>query len=143
MIFKYSGTQLPVGFFIKSGDYCVETGKGFVIVRTGDYIITYDGEVKVINQDEYENSIQLKRLVVQEVSIALLEDLIQAFEDLAVSDTVKIDLLRTIGPSTDMIIGNKISAARRIANAIPTTANFTAPRKNGLLALIDDAIAKL
>lgn len=118
-------------------------GTGDVRIETGDYLIAENGIRKVVKVAQYQSSVQLKRIVVREVAIELLETVIQAFVDLAATDLVKLDLLRTIGPCMDMIIANKITAALVIANVIPTTANFTTARKNALIAMIQTAADKL
>ena len=144
MIYKYSGTSLPISFTTKEGTHCVKVSeKDFVILKTGDYAFLLNGHAKVVTQTEYQNDELLKRLVVERVAIGLLEDMIQALQDLAVTDAVKLDLLKTVDVVLIMVVGNKIQAARTICNATPTTANFTTARKNALLSLMDTAILLL
>lgn len=112
-------------------------------IGTNDYIIVKNGDIVVVSQADYTNNVSLKRKVVEEIAIQLLEDMIQALDNLAVTDLVKLDLLKTVDVVLIMVVGNKIQAARQICNAIATTANFTTARKNALLALLDTAIALL
>lgn len=123
--------------------YYITLNGNDIRVTNGDYFIVNNSEIKVILRSEYLASADSKRIVVKEIAIELLENIIQAFVDLATTDLIKLDILKTVGPCVDMIIANKIQAARIIAAIIPTTTNFTNARKNALLALIDESITKL
>lgn len=116
---------------------------GDIRIQNDDYIIVRNGERKVILRSDYLANSQLSRLVTEEIGIQLLEDMIQALQDLPVLDAVKLDLLKTVDVVLIMVVGNKINAARTICNAIATTANFSTTRKNALLALLDAAILLL
>jgi hypothetical protein len=117
---------------------------GDILLSEGDYFLSYSStDFRVVRRTEYLANTQLKRLVIEEIAVELIENIIQGFVDLAATDAVKLDLLKTIDVVLIMITGNKINASQVIATAIPTTANFTTPRKNGLIALIDAAILKL
>jgi hypothetical protein len=113
---------------------------GSISLNDGDYIIAYPGDVRVISNSDYESNEQLRRLVIKEIAIKLTEDMIQALQDLPVTDAVKLDLLKTVDVVLIMVVGNKIPAARTACNAIATTANFTTTRKNVLLGMLDDAM---
>ena len=112
-------------------------------IVTGDYLYQENGLKKVITAAQYAANATLKRLVTREIGEDLMEAIIQGFIDLAATDAQKIAILRHIGPCQDMIIANKINASLVIANALPTTTEFTTARKNGYIALIQAAVNKL
>lgn len=121
--------------------YFTEGGSDRIFV--GDYIKEDRGKITLIRAAQYAAELHSRRTVVAGIAMQLMEDIIQAFVDLAATDTQKIALLRHIGPCQDMIIANKINAALVIANALPTTTEFTTARKAGYVALIQAAVDKL
>jgi len=123
--------------------YRVSTADGDARLVTGDYIVFLKPKISVVTISEYANDVEKRRIVEHEVSVELMENLIDLINGLVVSDTVKIDLMRHVGPTLDMIVTNRIQAANVIANALPTTTNFTQNRKNAFLAVIGTALAKL
>lgn len=144
--FTHQGTTITVDLLLSPNTlgfrvFIPEVGD--VRIQNNDYIIVNNGDRKVILRADYLANQQLRRLVVHEVAIQLLEDMIQMLQDLVATDAVKLDLLKTVDVVLIMVIGNKITAARVICAAIATTANFTTARKNALLAQLDTAIALL
>lgn len=116
---------------------------GSVSLNDGDYIIAYPGDVRVVSAADYQSNVQLRRLVIQEIAIELLENMIAALYALPVEGSVKLNLMDTVAPVFILVTGNKIEEARDACNLTATTTNFTNGRKNVLLGMLDDAIELL
>lgn len=126
------------------GWYALDENHNDVQVNNGDYFIIYDAiQFKVILRSAYLASANLQRIVTEEIVIQLLEDIVQAFNDLPISDANKLSILNTTGATMNAIVSNKLTFALAMFTATATTANFTAGVKTAGLNLINAAIAKL
>lgn len=108
----------------------------------GDYIaIDDDGHVT------YFASATIDNLARQKYKEALgkeaLRNIWKALADSGLIDIVKASILQTVSPVLVACLAGEVQAAKLIAQATPTTADFTAGRKNALINILNDAIAKL
>lgn len=131
--------QLAPGVF----GWVATDNTGDVYVNNGDYFIVNGNDFKIIARDNYIANTDMNRLVVKEISIELMENIIQSFVNMAITDAVKLSIIVTINPTLTAIVGNKLQFARAIYVATATTTNFTTGIKNAGLSIIDAAIAKL
>lgn len=109
-----------------------------------------DGDYIAIDDDDrvtYFPAATIDNLALQQVKENLgreaLRNIWKALADSGLTNTVKASILQTISPVLVACLAGEVQAARLIANATATTADYTAPRKAALLAILDEAIAKL
>jgi hypothetical protein len=126
------------------GWYVTDKQQNDINVNPGDYFIVLDSNnYQIILRTDYLASAQLQRTIIGEIAIQLLEDIIDSYDTLPVTDTIKQNIQAITAGAMIGIIGNKLQFARKNLNATAVTGNFTAPIKAAGLAMIDAAIAKL
>jgi hypothetical protein len=126
------------------GWYVTDKQQNDINVNPGDYFIILDSNnYQIILRADYLVSTLLQRIVIAEITSQLLEDIVDAFNSLPISDANKLSILNTVGATMNAITANKIQFSLTIFTATATTANFTAGVKTAGLNLINAAIAKL
>jgi hypothetical protein len=157
MIIKFNASSLPSQAIIDQiqlrnvelspavfGWYTTDSNGNDILTVEGDYFIIQDAtHYRIIRRVDYLASPMLQRIVTEEIVIQLLEDIVDAFNSLPISDVNKLSILNTTGATMTAIVANKLTFALAIFTATATTANFTAGVKTAGLNLISAAIAKL
>ena len=97
----------------------------------------YPIQVRLIDSTYYRQAIREK------VGKELLTDIWKTLNNSALSEAVKASILSTISTTLIACLCGEVNVAKIIATATPTTADFNNGRKNILVGLIDQAIARL
>jgi hypothetical protein len=156
MITKFDTANVPA--FVRVGNltesphplgttigYWVQVGLEEIRIAAGDYIIQDDlGNLTgFIRQADYQADETLQQIIKERAALELMRKIWKTFKDAALTNAVKVSIANTVILTLILIQDAEIQLARVAANNTGTTTDFNASRKTTLLALIDEAIAKL
>lgn len=107
----------------------------------GDYIIIDGSNSRHIPASSIDNLLrqEYKEIVGREA----LRNIWKALADSNLTNTVKASILQTISPVLVACLAGEVQAAKIIAQATATMADFTNPRKTALINILNEAIDKL
>jgi hypothetical protein len=125
--------------------YWVTIGSNEYKLTEGDYIIQDDNgiPVAIITAAEYVGDLVKQALVREQVGLDLRRAIWAALRAGNIPDAQKGGIATTINTPVDLTRDGEIVAARALAAATATNANYTAGVRTQLLAIMDAAITKL